>query len=201
MNKQRLEAFSDGVLAIAITLLVLDIKVPHVEYSELPSTLLHAVPNIFSYLVSFAIIGVYWVGHNYYFTWVKKTDGTFTWLNILLLLLISFIPFPTSLLGEYPFQQIPVTIYGLNLLAVNIVSFIMILYVYYNRELATEDFGREQKLRFVRLFAIINLIYLAAIGISFFAPKISYAIYILSLTYLIWVYTDRGNRHPASKNY
>ncbi len=194
MNKARLEAFSDGVLAIAITLLVLDIRVPHVEYAQLPAALHEILPNIFSYLVSFAIIGVYWVGHHYYFSWIKKTDGTFTWLNILLLLLISFIPFPTSLLGEYPFQQIPVTIYGLNLLAVNIVSFIMILYVYYNPELATPEFGKDQKMRFVRLFTIINIIYLLAIGISFFAPKISYAIYILSLLYLIWVYMGRGNK-------
>lgn len=194
MNKARIEAFSDGVLAIVITLLVLDIKVPHAEYESLGSSLRDVWPSIFSYLVSFAIIGVYWVGHQYYFRWIKEIDGIFTWLNILFLLLVSFIPFPTSLLGDYPFRQIPVTIYGLNLLAVNIVSFIMILYVYYNPGLATPEFGREQKIRFIRLFAIINSIYLLAIGISFFAPKISYLIYILSLLYLIWVYASRGNK-------
>jgi uncharacterized membrane protein len=191
MNKHRLEAFSDGVLAIAITLLVLDIRVPEVPYSDLGAAIVHILPKIISYAISFAIIGVYWIGHHYYFKYVKKTDGVFTWLNILMLMLIGFLPFPTSLMGEYPFRTIPVLIYGIDLLLINTTSWIMFYYLYRHRELTEDTFTPRSLSDYTKLFLLINGIYLAAIIISPFYPKVSYIVYILAIIWLIKTYARR----------
>lgn len=196
MNKNRLEAFSDGVLAIVITLLVLDIRIPHVENGNIVSVLRDVLPNIASYIMSFAIIGVYWVGHHYYFTFIKRTNGVFTWLNLLFLLMVSFIPFPTSLLGEYPFQTIPIIIYGANLVAVNIVSLLMIIYIYRNRHLANEILNKRLLKEFIKIFVLINVTYLVAIGISPFTPRASYGIYIVALVALLILYSTRRDLQP-----
>ena len=191
MNKNRLEAFSDGVFAIVITLLILDVRITHVDYPKLPGELFRILPNIAAYVISFAIVGVYWVGHHYYFSLVKKTDGIFTWLNMLLLLLVAFLPFPTSLLGAYPFQTIPVLIFGCTLLAINVVSLIMLLYIYYHKNLAMEEFGKVQKKSFVNLFSVVNLSYVLAILLSPFFPAVSYIGYIAVIIFLIYIYATR----------
>jgi uncharacterized membrane protein len=191
MNKARLETFSDGVLAIAITLLVLDIRIPEVPYNQLGSAIVHILPKIISYILSFAIIGVYWIGHHYYFKHVRKTNGVFTWLNILLLMLIGFLPFPTSLIGEYPFRTIPILIYGIDLLAINSVSWVMFFYLYQHRELTEDSFTPRSLSDYTKLFLIINGIYLAAIIFSPFWPQVSYVIYILALVWLVITYAKR----------
>ena len=140
MNKSRLEAFSDGVFAIAITLLILDVRLPEVSYDHLWQALKEIIPNILAYVMSFLVIGMYWVGHHTSFRIVAKTDGVLLWLNILLLLCISFIPFPTSMLGKYPHGEIPLIIYGCNLLATNFIAFLMIKYLHHHPELGSEHF-------------------------------------------------------------
>lgn len=105
MNKTRLEAFSDGVFAIVITLLILEIHLPEVDYSQLGHALIELLPRIFAYVMSFAVIGLYWVGHHQSSLLVKEIDGVFLWLNVLLLLLISFLPFPTALMGRFRFSR------------------------------------------------------------------------------------------------
>ncbi len=93
---ERLEAFSDGVFAIAITLLILDIKVPHLQGSaDLLVSLLHLWPSYFAYLLSFVIIGIYWPNHHYVFKLYQKTNHSLNLLNLLFLLFIAFLPFPT----------------------------------------------------------------------------------------------------------
>lgn len=98
----RIEAFSDGVFAIAITLLILDVKVPRgLEENTLTQVLFAQWPTYAAFLVSFVMIGVAWLNHHYMFTYVRKIDHTMLILNLLLLLGITIIPFPTSLLAEY----------------------------------------------------------------------------------------------------
>jgi uncharacterized membrane protein len=99
--RSRLEAFSDGVFAIAITLLVLEIPVPHVADSGLTDALLDQWPNYAAYVVSFAIIGIIWINHHAVFGYVTRVDRALLLLNLLLLLWIVLIPWPTSLLAEY----------------------------------------------------------------------------------------------------
>jgi uncharacterized membrane protein len=117
-----LEAFSDGVFAIAITLLVLDLAVPATEHSEqhLLQAIGHEWPGYLGYIVSFATVGALWLGHNAITDYLDRADTTLLRLNLLLLLFVSFLPFPTRLLSEYvatdQAERVAVTFYGLTLL-------------------------------------------------------------------------------------
>jgi uncharacterized membrane protein len=120
----RLEAFSDGVLAIAITLLVLEIKVPHLEAgqdaAEAFLALLALAPKFLSYLLSFLFIAVFWVNHHRFFRLIRQVDPILLWLNILLLLALSFIPFPTGFIGEYPRNATSLALFGVVLMVAGI---------------------------------------------------------------------------------
>lgn len=185
MHKNRLEAFSDGVFAIVITLLILDIRFPEVPYSQFWETLLSLLPRILAYVMSFILIGLYWVVHHNSLHGMKKTDRGFLWLNILLLLFVSFIPFPTSLLGRYPFQAGPIMFYGLTLIACNLVGYIMILYVWRHPHLATEEFSPKYMQRHTPVYIVVNGLYLCAVFIANVYPLVSYLIYILVVLALI----------------
>src|SRR5215470_2874655 len=129
MNKNRVEAFSDGVFAIVITLLILDIRVPDVDYSQLLTSLVALLPRMFAYVISFGVIGVYWVAHHQSLQLIGKLNGFLLWLNLLYLLAVSFMTFPTALLGRYPMQPIPIVIYALNLIVANAIGLALTLYL------------------------------------------------------------------------
>lgn len=185
MQKSRLEAFSDGVFAIVITLLILDIRFPEVEYSQFKETLISILPRILAYVMSFIIIGLYWVTHHNSMHAMKKIDRGFLWLNILLLLCVSFIPFPTSLLGRYPFESGPIIIYGATLIVCNLVGYIMILYVHYHPHLAAREFNTQYLRSHTPNYIIVNGAYLGAILLSHSMPLLSYLIYILVILLVI----------------
>jgi uncharacterized membrane protein len=122
---------------------------------------------------------------------ISRVNGMFAWMNTLLLLAVSFIPFPTSLLGEYPFQRIPMVIYGLDLLAVNLISLGMLHYVYKRKDLASEHYTKDILRNFFRIFLYINIGYALAVGLAFFAPAASYALYVIGLIAAIYIYASR----------
>src|SRR4051794_3390811 len=95
VSKVRLEAFSDGVFAIVITLLILEIRIPDVTQPELANALAAAAPKLLAYVTTFALIGLYWVFHHHALLLVRKVDGALLWLNLIELLGVSFLPFPT----------------------------------------------------------------------------------------------------------
>ena len=185
MQKSRLEAFSDGVFAIVITLLILDIRFPEVPYERFAENLAALLPRILAYVMSFIIIGLYWVIHHNSMHAMKKTDRGFLWLNILLLLCVSFIPFPTSLLGRYPFQAGPIIFYGATLIACNLVGYVMLVYVHYHPHLANAEFSPKYLRSHTPNYIIVNGAYLLAILIAKPYPLASYLIYILVVTLLI----------------
>jgi len=185
MEKSRLEAFSDGVFAIVITLLILDIRFPDVDYSQFGKTLVSLLPRILAYVMSFIIIGVYWVTHHNSMHAIRKTDRSFLWLNILLLLCISFIPFPTSLLGRYPFQAGPIIIYGVTLIVCNAVGYLMIVYVWYHPHLAIPEFSKTYMRSHTPVYIFVNVLYLCAILLAHPLPLLSYLIYIAVVVFLI----------------
>jgi uncharacterized membrane protein len=185
MEKSRLEAFSDGVFAIVITLLILDIRFPEVEYSQFKETLVSLLPRILAYVMSFIIIGLYWVVHHNSMHAMKKIDRGFLWLNILLLLCMSFIPFPTSLLGRYPFQAGPIIFYGATLILCNIVGYIMLVYVHYRPHLAVPEFGEQYLRRHTPVYAMVNGLYLVAVLVAHRLPLLSYLIYVMVVIGLI----------------
>jgi uncharacterized membrane protein len=121
VSTARLEAFSDGVFAIAITILVISLSVPEIPKplvaTELPRKLLELWPGkLVSYVLSFVIVGMFWVAHHAAFRHIRRADRGLLWLNIFFLLWVSFLPFPTALLGQYFDQRLAVGIYALTLL-------------------------------------------------------------------------------------
>lgn len=142
-SKSRVEAFSDGIFAIIITLLVLEIKVPHLEdhhsRADLLKALLSLFPKFISWIISFFTVAVIWVNHHKLFKQFKIIDHGIFWWNALLLLWTTFIPFPTAVLGDYPQNNISIVFYGL-VMALMAVSFsFMRLYVIRHRGLLEES--------------------------------------------------------------
>lgn len=131
MSLNRFEAFRDGVFAIAMTLLVIEIKVPDLSEataSTAINTLIHTVPHILSYITSFLVIGVIWLNHNALFHLLKRVDRTVLTINLVLLMCIAFIPFPTAAIGEYGSLQPIVMFYGLTLSLTGIVYNVLWFY-------------------------------------------------------------------------
>ena len=177
MKTNRLEGFSDGVFAIVITLLVLELKLPEVPYGDLRHSLTALFPSIAAYVLSFFLVGMYWVFHHYSFTLLDGVDGVLLWLNIVFLLFISFMPFPTMMLGKYPFQTMPVVIYGVNLLLANMNGFLLLIYLKRNPQLATRLFTPALYRSQIRMYAIVNGLYGVCIGVAFVAPVLSVALF------------------------
>lgn len=128
--KGRLEAFSDGVFAIAITILVLELSVPAGSEDDLLGAILDAWPSYMAYLVSFTTIGIVWVKHTVITELLRDTDAALMRLNLVLLLLVSFLPFPTTLIAEYleapdDAERVAVVFYGLVLLAISLTLAVM----------------------------------------------------------------------------
>jgi uncharacterized membrane protein len=188
MNKHRVEAFSDGVFAIVITLLILDIRVPDVDYSQLLASLVAVLPRIFAYVISFGVIGVYWLAHHQSLQLIGKLNGFLIWLNLVYLLAVSFMPFPTALLGRYPMQPIPIVIYGLNLIVANTTGVMLTLYLRAHPELGSGLAHRASHKSFY-LYGIVNLSYVLAMLLGFVAPAVSYGIFVVVLMVVIVYYS------------
>jgi uncharacterized membrane protein len=194
LNTQRIEAFSDGVFAIAITLLILEIKVPHLNGSSdgktLAQTLVELWPSYFAYLLSFLMIGIYWANHHYIFKLYQKTDHLFNLLNVFFLLCISFLPFPTAVLGEYvdnpQEQHTAVRLYALGLLLPAFSWLLMWLYASYNYRLIDKRLDKKFVGYLSKQYNFSMLLYLAALLVSFRSVKTCLAMCVgLTLLYLL----------------
>jgi uncharacterized membrane protein len=182
VEKNRLEALSDGVFAVAITLLVLDIRPPaDIPYDHLGAALLALTPKIASYLLSFFVVGIYWAFHHASFARLQRIDGTVVLLNLLILLLVTFMPFPTILLGEYPFTAIPLVIYGGCLMASNLIGFFSVLHQHHHPELMRAEHRADFLARQTPVYIVVNALYLGAIGAAFVSPVVSYGIFLVVL--------------------
>lgn len=123
MTKSRMEAFSDGVLAIIITIMVLEMKVPHeTDFADLSPLL----PVFLSYVLSFVFLGIYWSNHHHLLQAVKKVNGSILWANLHLLFWLSLIPFVTGWMGENNFASLPVALYGIVLVSAAIAYYILV---------------------------------------------------------------------------
>lgn len=197
MHKNRLEAFSDGVFAIIITLLILDIRIPELEYEHLWEGLIAILPKVLSYGFSFFLVGVYWVFHHLYVDKVKKVDGTIVVYNMIHLLLLSFLTFPTSLMGKYPLTTIPILLYGSCLLLLNIIGLLTVFHIKRNPGLL----ARQEDLLWFKnqlpVFAWVNLPYAGALVIAYWFPIVSYAVFFS----LITVVGVRVFRHMNAENH
>jgi uncharacterized membrane protein len=182
MNKTRLEAFSDGVIAIIITIMVLELKVPH---GESFSDLRPLIPVFISYVMSFIFVGIYWNNHHHLLHAVQKVGGGVLWANLHLLFWLSVIPFVTAWMGENHFAQGPVALYGIVLLACAIAFTILAhtLIAHQGPDSAlARALGRDFKGK-VSLAA-----YATAVPLAFFLPGVSLAIYMLVAA--MWLVPD-----------
>jgi len=193
MNKQRLEAFTDGVYAIVITLLILDIRNPDVAATALGPALVRLLPQVVTYVLSFFVVGMYWFAHHRVAHQVKLINGTFTWLNLVWLLFVSVMPFPTSLLGRYPLQFIPIAIYGIDLILTNVTGYVITVYLVKHPELAVAPVPPAALRALLPVYIISNGIYVAAIAIAGILPWVSYAMYAGVLAWLMVRYARRSN--------
>src|SRR6476661_5605578 len=114
MGKGRMEAFTDGVLAVTITIMVLELKVPH---DADPAALAPLVPKFLSYVLSFVLVGIYWNNHHHLLQAAQTINGRVLWANLHLLFWLSLLPFGTAWMGEHSFAPVPVAVYGVILLA------------------------------------------------------------------------------------
>src|SRR5215470_17097658 len=151
MSKTRLEAFSDGVFAIVITLLILNVHVPDGRTLTLYA-LRPLVPPLATFVLSFIIVGVYWISHHHTLHFVKEVNRRLLWLNLLVLLCVVFIPFPTSLLGNGFSNPLVVRLYGVSLLATNVAGLLFWLYASSHTELMIASLTRS----FARTVVVIH---------------------------------------------
>jgi uncharacterized membrane protein len=163
MSKNRLEAFSDGVFAIVITLLILDVRFPTDKPLTL-QTLWSVAPHLWAFLLSFVIVGVYWVSHHNMLHFIRKVDRQLLWLNLTLLLLVVFIPFPASLLGQHSDSELAVTLYGVNLMLVNAAGTVTWLYGTTRPHLAIPGMTPELSRFGAKLHSVPILIYGVALA-------------------------------------
>ncbi len=182
MSKGRLEAFSDGVIAIIITIMVLELKVPHGhEWSDLGPLL----PVFLSYLLSFVFVGIYWNNHHHMLHAASRVNGKVLWANLHLLFWLSLIPFVSGWMGENHLAPLPVALYGVDMLMSGVAYFILSRTLI-NLEGASSKLaialGRDHK-------GVISLaIYAAAIPLAFVNPWIACACYVLVA--LLWLVPD-----------
>ena len=183
MGKNRLEAFSDGVLAIIITIMVLELKVPHGDHLK---TLAPLVPVFMSYVLSFVYLGIYWNNHHHMLHTCTRVTGGILWANLHLLFWLSLFPFVTGWMGENHFAAVPVAMYGAILLLSAISYYIL------SRVLVRHD-GRNSKIAralgsdFKGRISVV--LYAAAIPLSFVSRWTSVALYVAVA--VMWLIPDR----------
>ena len=180
VRTSRLEAFSDGVFAIAGTLLVLELRVP-AESSDLGSSLLQLWPAYVAYLVSFLTIGIIWVNHHTLLEHCKNVDRRFLYLNLLLLIAVGIVPFPTALVGQYILSEQGATpaliVYGLGGILIAIAFTGVFLYATHDQRLVGDRAAARRIRDEGRLFPIGLAAYTIGIALAFVAPLASLAVY------------------------
>jgi uncharacterized membrane protein len=190
MSKGRLEAFSDGVIAIIITIMVLEMKVPHHEHAVTLSDLKPIWPVFLSYVLSFVYLGIYWNNHHHMLHATQRVSGGVLWANLHLLFWLSLVPFVTGWMGENHFAPMPTALYGVVLLLAAIAFIILqltIVRLHGRDSTLARAVGRDRKGR------ISLALYAAAIPISYFLPWLGCAIY--ALVAVIWLVPDRRIEH------
>ena len=183
MKKGRLEAFSDGVMAIILTIMVLELKIPH---GDTIASLMPLFPVLISYILSFIYIGIYWNNHHHMMHAVNTVNGGILWANMHLLFWLSLIPFVTGWMGENHFNKWPVLLYGfvlfMNAIAYTILSKLLIKH-HGKDSMLSKAVGKDGK-------GIVSLfLYFSGMIAAFFNSWISFAVYIIVA--IIWIVPDK----------
>lgn len=183
MTKGRLEAFSDGVLAVIITIMVLEMKSPH---GTNLAALGPVLPVFLSYVLSFIYVGIYWSNHHHLLHATQRVNGVTLWANLHLLFWLSLVPFATAWMGENHWSAWPMAVYGIILLLAGFAYFLLakvLIRLHGQESTLAKSIGRDKK-------TIVSLlIYAAAIPLAFVQPRIAGAGYVAVA--IIWLIPDR----------
>lgn len=194
MGKGRLEAFSDGVLAIIITIMVLELKVPHGNHLE---DLKPLFPVFMSYVLSFIYIGIYWNNHHHLMQTVNKVSGLVLWSNIHLLFWLSLVPFATAWMGENHFSKWPVILYGFILMMAGVAYYILahsLTAIHGKDSVLAKAIGKDKKGILSVILYIVGIVTSVLID-----PWIGFSIYVIVAA--IWFIPDRRiEKNVSSKN-
>ena len=198
MPKTRIEAFSDGVFAIVITLMAFDIKLgAHVD--DLRQALHQLLPKLNGYILSFALVGMYWVAHHQMFHVFRRVNRMLMWLNLLFLLSVTFLPFTTSLLSVGAVTQLAVTIYGANLVLNSLVLFAIWYYATRVAKLHDARLTLEVRREVDQRILSMPLLAVASIALSFYNVRYSLFIYYaIILRFLLAQRLDRRLDAPEN---
>ena len=201
LSKHRLEALCDGIFAFAMTLLVLDMKMPKLPESSLgPGVLTHLLlnlwPKFLGYVTSFLVLSVFWIGHHGYSHFVKKTDRWFLWINLLFLMMVVLVPFSTDFLGDYPAHFEAVVFYGLNIMALGLTLYWQWHYATSRHRLVgthlEPELARRGKQRILRGV----LTYACAVATAWLNPTISMILYaLIPVSYILPGHLDHHWTH------
>ena len=188
MSTSRTEAFSDGVFAIAATLLVLELRVPHVEPGGLSSALLERWPSYATYVVSFLTIGIIWVNHHAVMERIRVVNRPLLFMNLLFLMAVAVIPFPTALLADYlregHDERLAAAVYGGTMALMGVTFGVTWAYAVISG-LLHENVDPDRARRSLWIFALGNPLYVLAIGASLLSARLGLAIYaLLALFYM-----------------
>jgi len=190
-SKSRVETFSDGIFAIIITLLVLEIKVPHIDAplssKNLLESLLAILPKFISWIISFFTIAVIWVNHHRLFKQFKILDSGIFWWNTVLLMWTTFIPFPTAVLGDYPSNFLSIVFYGLVMSLMAASFSFMRFYVIRKKDLLEENVNSDQFKKGTMMSVLFGpAMYLSGILLGFIHPWLSFTVYLGIPVYFIF---------------
>lgn len=202
---ERLEAFSDGVIAIAITLLVLQIKVPDVGSGDLMSALWDDWPSFVAFFVSFVVIGIMWVSHHSMFERISSVDRTLLFINLLLLLGIAFLPFPTALLASYVQEgginaSIAAAVYSITMTIIGLIFTAMWIHLYRRPDLLAEGITQERVRLSIRRSLVGPGVYAASIGLAFISAPACFVVYALVALYFAWGPSSRALVDRTAEN-
>ncbi len=189
-TKSRVETFSDGIFAIIVTLLVLEIKVPHIEnhdsIKDLMEALLKLAPKIIAWVISFVTVCVIWVNHHRIFESLRHIDQKFFWLNANLLLWTSFLPFPTALMGDYPHNSLAVSFFGIISFMMGIAFLLIRIYMWKYPEI-TKDLTKDELWIGVRNVIFFGPTpYLIGIATAWIHPYLAFVFYAFVSSYYVF---------------
>ena len=192
----RLETFADGVIAIAITLLILEVKVPPTAGDKLAAAVVHAWPSYAGYVVSFLTIGVIWVNHHHMFKLIERTTHAFLMLNVVFLMTIAFLPWPTALVAEYirdpDGRHVAAAVYGLTMVAIAVMFNVVWWYATKRGRLLVPGVDSEAVARTSRSYRLGPIVYGAATLIAPLNAFLSLSIYAALAVY--WLLPGTGPR-------
>lgn len=182
---ERVNALSDGVFAVAITLLVLSIAVPSIRGPVTESKLAHGLaelwPHYYAYVLSFVIIAMFWISHHSLFSVIRRVNKVLIWLNIFYLMLICFMPYPTNILSLFGKTTVATVLYAAVLAGASILQGTMALYAVHNRRLVDDDFDVKEAGAYLRHAYIMAGIFIASIGVAFWSPQAARYVWLLLL--------------------